>query len=424
MKKNITINMFGSLYAIDEDAYDLLERYLESMKNFFGTSESGREIVDDIEHRVAELLWQKRESGMEAVSIDDVRDIISRIGNARDIDTEGDDTSHQATQPTDGDTSGASNGASSGAEDGATSDTATQSTAPDDDNHTQEDTSSYMQLLKKRRLFRDEQTAVLGGVCGGLAQFFGKGDIILWRLLFVVLGILPYFWDSFIVDTIPMCVIGLYIIMWIVVPVPHTAEDRLRMKGEEVTAEAINEELLKESARNASTPSTPRNDNRGGCLRLFLIALLVLLLSPAVCAFLFAVLVMGILVMAWCGMAADVFPLFTDPDMAFVTTLLSDHSGIIVFGLVCLLMVFALPLWFIIRALRGKAQRTSATAYVVMLLLWLCSVAGCVFSITSVAMNLHQKSVEYMLNSPMVAPDATDNIDDMVQDTLAVDTIG
>ena len=57
MKKNISINIFGTIYAIDEDAYQLLENYLQSMKSYFQRQEGGEEIADDIEHRVAELLW-------------------------------------------------------------------------------------------------------------------------------------------------------------------------------------------------------------------------------------------------------------------------------------------------------------------------------------------------------------------------------
>ena len=63
MKKNISINLFGTLYAIDEDAYTLLERYLNSMKSYFARQEGGEEIADDIEHRVAELLWQQKQQG-------------------------------------------------------------------------------------------------------------------------------------------------------------------------------------------------------------------------------------------------------------------------------------------------------------------------------------------------------------------------
>ena len=87
MKKNITINMFGQLYAIDEDAYELLERYLSSMKRYFSDKEGGEEIADDIEHRVAELLWQQKEEGITAISIEVVKDIIGKIGNPTEIDS-------------------------------------------------------------------------------------------------------------------------------------------------------------------------------------------------------------------------------------------------------------------------------------------------------------------------------------------------
>lgn len=48
MKKNITINMFGQLYAIDEDAFELLNRYLDSMKRYFSDKEGGEEIADEV----------------------------------------------------------------------------------------------------------------------------------------------------------------------------------------------------------------------------------------------------------------------------------------------------------------------------------------------------------------------------------------
>ena len=67
MKKNITINLFGTLYAIDEDAYQLLERYLDNMKSYFEGKDGGDEIADDIEHRVAEHLWEMKNGGVEAM---------------------------------------------------------------------------------------------------------------------------------------------------------------------------------------------------------------------------------------------------------------------------------------------------------------------------------------------------------------------
>ena len=85
MKKNISINLFGTLYNIDEDAYNLLESYLQSMQRYFTRQEGGEEVADDIEHRVAELLWQRREAGMTAVNIETVKEIIDTIGNAEQI---------------------------------------------------------------------------------------------------------------------------------------------------------------------------------------------------------------------------------------------------------------------------------------------------------------------------------------------------
>ena len=85
MKKNISINIFGTIYAIDEDAYQLLENYLQSMKNYFERQEGGDEIADDIEHRVAELLWEHKQQGMEAVTIDTIKGIIEKIGNPAEI---------------------------------------------------------------------------------------------------------------------------------------------------------------------------------------------------------------------------------------------------------------------------------------------------------------------------------------------------
>ena len=86
MKKNITINLFGQLYAIDEDAYELLKRYEENMRSYFLRREGGEEIADDIEHRVAELLSELKSKGVEAVSVEHVEEIIRRIGNPEEMD--------------------------------------------------------------------------------------------------------------------------------------------------------------------------------------------------------------------------------------------------------------------------------------------------------------------------------------------------
>ena len=92
MKKNITINMFGVLYAIDDDACQLLEQYIDNMHRYFDKREGGAEIADDIEHRVAELLNELKDQGVEAISIEHVQQIIKRIGNPEQMDETADDT--------------------------------------------------------------------------------------------------------------------------------------------------------------------------------------------------------------------------------------------------------------------------------------------------------------------------------------------
>lgn len=85
MKKNITINLYGSLYQIDEDAYQLLQTYEDSMRAYFAKHEGGAEISDDIEHRIAELLSELKAQGREAIDIDDVQSIIKRIGQPEEM---------------------------------------------------------------------------------------------------------------------------------------------------------------------------------------------------------------------------------------------------------------------------------------------------------------------------------------------------
>ena len=96
MKKNITINLCGRLFNIDEDAYELLFNYMETLRNYFKREEGGDEIADDIEERIAELLDELKASGVEAVNIDHVKDIINRVGQPEQMEAD--------TEATDGNT--------------------------------------------------------------------------------------------------------------------------------------------------------------------------------------------------------------------------------------------------------------------------------------------------------------------------------
>ena len=72
MKKNISVNIFGTLYPIDEDAYELLQKYNANMRSYYSRREGGEEIADDVEHRVAELLTELRSQGVMAITIEHI----------------------------------------------------------------------------------------------------------------------------------------------------------------------------------------------------------------------------------------------------------------------------------------------------------------------------------------------------------------
>ena len=69
MKKNIQINLCGRLYQIDEDAYELLSHYTETLRNYFQKLEGGNEIADDIEQRIAEL-FDEQIAGKSRLMVD------------------------------------------------------------------------------------------------------------------------------------------------------------------------------------------------------------------------------------------------------------------------------------------------------------------------------------------------------------------
>ena len=98
MKKNITINLCGRLFQIDEDAYELLQNYIESLRSSFGRQEGGEEIADDIEERIAELFDELKANGTVAITIDHVKDIITRIGKPEQLAGEEDDAKNEGAQ--------------------------------------------------------------------------------------------------------------------------------------------------------------------------------------------------------------------------------------------------------------------------------------------------------------------------------------
>ena len=189
MKKNITINFFGTLYAIDEDAYELLNRYLGDMKRYFSRKEGGEEIADDIEHRVAELMLELKNDGREPIDIALVKEIIGRIGNPEELDE-------------------ASGEGESGSATG------------------HRGREWFSEQVSKKRLYCNPDDKLLCGVLSGIACYLGI-DPVWVRLIVVALAILPipFIYISF------WTVLIIYVILALIIPEAKTPEERLRMHG-------------------------------------------------------------------------------------------------------------------------------------------------------------------------------------------------
>ena len=262
MKKNITINFFGTLYAIDEDAYELLNRYLSDIKKYFSRKEGGEEIADDIEHRVGELMLELKNDGREPIDIALVKEIIGRIGNPEELD-----------------------------------DTTSENNDTDSkDGHRGREWFSEEE--SKKRLYCNPDDKLLCGVLSGLSCYWGIEPVWM-RLAVVLLAIVPIpfvpisFWTILI----------LYIVLALIIPEAKTPEDRLRMHGKPVTMENLNEEIV-----NCANASERPETKRSGFVQVLIVlikAILIIMLASMACGF-FAFLALILFGASFFGMVFNV----------------------------------------------------------------------------------------------------------------------
>ena len=222
MKKNITINLCGRLFQIDEDAYEMLQQYIESLRSSFGREEGGDEIVDDIEARIAELFDELRQQGIEAITIDHVKDIITRIGRPEEL-TGNDNVNDNHND----------NGNNGHRYDSF------RSAAQDVIDNVRARTAG-------KRLYRNPKDKMLTGVCSGLAAYTNT-DPVIWRLLFVLLVL---FYGIGIIS---------YIVLSLIVPEAHKPEELLQMEGRDVTPQNLADAVVEKDTR----PAEPRRSFLG-----------------------------------------------------------------------------------------------------------------------------------------------------------------
>lgn len=407
MKKNISINICGTIYAIDEDAYQLLEHYLDSMKRYF-SQEGDEDIADDIEHRVAELLWEQKQNGRDAISIEIVKEIIEKIGNPADIADE--TTAHENTEYSQNERGTSEEHASDFQQ--KFNDFAFEAGKQADKTF-----NKVKSHIRNRRLYRDEKNKVLGGVCSGLAEYIG-GDPVVWRIGFVLIALMAnsisgHWWGPNIFHSfMPI----FYIILWIVVPSANTPEDKIRMKGGEVNPETLKDQIVNDIEEQESQSPRPVNNN-GGCLKIiFGIFLAIVLLPLFLCFF---VIVFGLLMMTALtfNFATSVLTIF--PDTEFLPELMNYSSPFIWLGLVAGLFIIGLPIYAIIRVLRNTGKPMSAGSVMSLIVIWIISVALAIFSVIFSSVKIQQYwDKEYKAEGQNIE----NSIDSLQNNTNAPDT--
>ena len=170
MKKVININFQGRILPIEEMAYENLKQYIESLRTYFEQEEGKDEIINDIECRVAELCEDRLKKGAVCISEEDIELIISSIGRPADFE----------------------------AQDGFEANTNVNAGT----NQGQSNTQNTGEPIYQKRLYRDEQNKVLGGVCAGIANYLNLDPIII-RVLWILLFGISFF---------------AYLLLWIAVP--------------------------------------------------------------------------------------------------------------------------------------------------------------------------------------------------------------
>ena len=195
MNKTVTINISGIIFHIEEDAYNTLSKYLLTLKGYFSKADGGNEIMSDIESRIAEMLQSKTSAIKQVVLMADVDFVMESMGKPEEFGGDSSDSS------------------------------STENNFDQSENGT---------IEVKKRLYRDGDSKVLGGVCSGIGHYFGFDPV--W--LRIALALLLVFAGTGVL---------IYIILWIAIPEAKTTTERLAMKGEKADINNISKAVKEEA---------------------------------------------------------------------------------------------------------------------------------------------------------------------------------
>ncbi len=217
MNKTLNINLGGFIFHIDENAFYKLERYLETLKIQFKSTEGGSEIINDIEVRIAELFKDRTGPAKDVISLTDVEEVIGIMGEPEDYLDADEEPKKQ---------------------------------------------NSHSYKSNSKRIFRDPDNSMIGGVASGLAAYWNTEPTWI-RLLFLALMFSGF---GFL----------FYIIMWVVIPKAKTTAEKLQMRGAHVNVSNIEKSIkddlgnignnVKDFAKKATEYDFKKHNNQIGDL--------------------------------------------------------------------------------------------------------------------------------------------------------------
>ncbi len=323
MKKIININLSGRVIPIEDSAYEKLQSYIDSLRRYFAYEEGRDEIINDIEGRIAELLHDNIRKGAAAVTEEDVDAVMASMGRPEDFEAEAAEAGESAQQP--GTSQAAHGKKTKGRLYRDTSDKVLGGVCSGIAAYLNVDPAIVRILFAiitlggfgvgflvyillwmilpprdiegytGKRLFRNPDDKVIGGVAGGLAAYFGKSPSTI-RLIFaapillsILLSLLDGFrWGQHGFDIFPNLVFGsltstfvlAYIILWIVLPEANSPYEKMEMRGEKVDLHSIRQNVkegadsfrdkmkswgdeVKDSAQNLGQKAKEFTDTRG-----------------------------------------------------------------------------------------------------------------------------------------------------------------
>ena len=425
MKKNININLFGTLYAIDEDACTLLENYLDNMRSYFAKRDGGDEIFDDIEHRVAEHLWSLKESGMTAIDIDTVKQIISSIGNPDEMESGVEEAADSKTEETsdaeadsedkeqsEGEDQGEGEGKDNGQSEGKAQSQSYSNTSNDtDSNTTAEETvggkwiDRVLHHVSTHRFYRDGKDKIGGGVISGLCHYCGGGDIVVWRVgivlfllaIFVLNQTFRYYFISPLLGFLFFVPIIIYIVLWLVAPMARTTEERLSMTGKEVTPESISKAIIAEAEEQVK-PNVKRGKGGSVLSRIaeivrFCIKTVALISFSALTAFALAYFIFSI---AYTVIGEPFIRLLTNDEITLSTMASLPYLEVyMIVSALCCCVVTLLPLLLVIRSFKSEPKPTRTGVIAMLLGIWIVAMTLGFIMFVMIGIQMQKKGREY-----------------------------